>query len=59
MSAEDPARLHELHRLLNEADRESFDQFVTRERADKSLRNDDVAIMRIAIDSPPLEATAA
>lgn len=59
MSSEDPPRVHELTALLDESDAEGFTGFVARERADKSLRNDDVAVMRITIDTPPSPITAA
>lgn len=58
MSTEDPTRVHELTQLLDQQDFAGFEQFVTRERADKSLRNDDVAIMRIAIGPPFSQVSA-
>jgi hypothetical protein len=53
MASNDPPRVYELAELLNESDLEGFTRFVERERADKSLRNDDVAVMRITINTPP------
>lgn len=58
MSSEDPSRVDELTQLLNADDVEGFERFVERERADKSLRNDDVAVMRITIDALPTEIMA-
>lgn len=58
MAAEDRTRLDELHRILDESDFEGFGQFIARERAEKTLRNDDVAILRVAIDAPPSEGLA-
>lgn len=52
MSLEDPLRVDELAQLLDANDTLGFERFVERERADKSLRNDDVAVLRITIDAP-------
>jgi hypothetical protein len=59
MSSEYPPRVDELTKLLDASDAEGFERFVERERADKFLRNDDVAVVRIRIDTPPTEITAA
>lgn len=58
MSVEDPPRVDELAQLLDTNDTRGFERFVERERADKSLRNDDVAVLRITIDAPPTQPTA-
>jgi hypothetical protein len=57
MATEAPKRISELSQLLDATDKEGFGKFVARERAENSLRNDDVAIMRIAITNPFSEAT--
>ncbi|KAA6457541.1 hypothetical protein DYQ86_22180 [Acidobacteria bacterium AB60] len=49
-TAENPLRVQELARLLDARDTPGFESFVERERADKSLRNDDVAVLRITVD---------
>lgn len=58
MSLEDPVRVDELAQLLDANDTQGFERFIERERATKSLRNDDLAVMRIMIDAPPTSVTA-
>ncbi len=58
MSLEDPSRIDELAKLLDANDSPGFERFVERERADKSLRNDDMAVMRITIGAPTTSPTA-
>ena len=57
-AAENPLRVDELSRLLDASDTRGFERFVERERADKSLRNDDIAVLKITIDAPLAEITA-
>lgn len=57
MTAEDPLRIEGLAQLLEASDAPGFERFVERERADKSLRNDDIAVLRITIDELPAEIT--
>jgi len=54
MAAQDPSRIDELAQLLDSHDTSGFERFVERERAEKSLRNDDVAVLRITIDEPQI-----
>jgi len=56
MSSEEPSRVEELAQLLDANDTPGFERFVERERADKSLRNDDVAVLRITVNAPPIHA---
>jgi len=58
MAVEDPSRIDELAQLLDANDTPGFERFVERERADKSLRNDDVAVLRITIDAPQIPIAA-
>jgi hypothetical protein len=55
ISADNPTRIHEFDQVLDGMDVEAVERFVTQERADKSLRNDDVAIMKIAVGAPRSE----
>jgi len=59
MAAEDPSRVDELAQLLDTRDMPGFERFVERERAGKSLRNDDVAVLRITIYAPQIPIAAA
>lgn len=54
MASHNPSRTEELARLLDSNDVSGFERFVDRERADKSLRNDDVAVLRITIGLPEI-----
>jgi hypothetical protein len=58
MAVEDPSRIDELAQLLDANDTRGFERFVERERADKSLRNDDVAVLRVTIDAPQIPIAA-
>lgn len=56
-SKADPKRVGELQQLLDQRDTEGFSNFIARERTESSLRNDDVALLRIVIDTPSPEVT--
>ena len=58
MSSEDPVRIDEMAQLLDANDSIGFERFVERERANKSLRNDDMAVLRITIDVTPTHIAA-
>lgn len=58
MSLEDQARIDEMMRILDAKDNAGFERFIERERADKSLRNDDVAVLRITIDETTADPAA-
>jgi hypothetical protein len=58
MAVEDFSRIDELAQLLDANDTPGFERFVERERANKSLRNDDVAVLRITIDAPQIPIAA-
>lgn len=59
MVSEDQSRVSEIDQLLAAGNTDRVEQMIVQERHNKSLRNDDVAIVRIGVGAPESDAITA